>query len=72
MKAIVYTQSGPLEVVHLQEVGKPTHRDREVLVKIHATMVTIGDTIMRNLNLPIYGWQKLMGRLSIYILRGFV
>ena len=59
MKAIVYTQYGPLEVVPLHEVGKPTHRDRDVLVKVHAAKVNIGDTIMYNLNLPIHGWQKL-------------
>jgi NADPH:quinone reductase-like Zn-dependent oxidoreductase len=69
MKAIVYTQYGPPEVLHLQEVEKPTPRDREVLVKVHATTVTIGDTIMRSLNLPIAGWQKFMARLFLGILK---
>jgi len=36
-----------------------------VLVKVHATTVTIGDTIMRSLNLPITGWQKFMARLFL-------
>ena len=67
MKAIVYTKYGPPEVLRLQEVEKPAPRDREVLVKVHATTVTIGDTIMRSLNLPVHGWQKLMARLFLGI-----
>jgi NADPH:quinone reductase-like Zn-dependent oxidoreductase len=67
MKAMIYTQYGPPEVLHLQEVEKPTPRDREVLVKVRATTVTIGDTIMRSFNLPVSGAQKLMARLFLGI-----
>jgi NADPH:quinone reductase-like Zn-dependent oxidoreductase len=47
MKAIVYKKFGPPEVLHLQEVEKPSPKASEVLIKIYATAVTKEDPDMR-------------------------
>jgi NADPH:quinone reductase-like Zn-dependent oxidoreductase len=65
MKAMTYAQYGPPEVLRLIDLPKPNPRLNEVLIKVHATTVTIGDTIMRSLNIPVPGWQKIMARLYL-------
>ncbi len=47
MQAIVYTQYGSPDVLKLTEVAKPTPKANEVLIRVHAAVVTPADCAFR-------------------------
>jgi NADPH:quinone reductase-like Zn-dependent oxidoreductase len=56
MKAVVCTRYGAPEVLELQDVAKPEPADREILVKVRATTVTMGDFRIRSFTVPRAVW----------------
>ena len=72
MKAIVFTEYGSPEVLHLAEIPRPTPKENEILVRVRATPVNYGDLTARNFansefNMPAllylparlaFGWNK--------------
>lgn len=60
MKAVVFTEYGPPEVLEFKEVEKPTPKEDEVLVKIHAAAVTFADpAVVRGEPLIVRFWSGL-------------
>jgi len=56
MKAIVCTKYGPPDVLQLRDVEKPTPKDDEVLIRVHATTVTSGDVWIRSSTYAPWFW----------------
>lgn len=69
------SEYGPPEVLHLAEVPAPVPGDGDVLVRIHATSVNFGDTLVRNFkavsprqfHMPLLFW--LIGRFQFGVRR---
>jgi NADPH:quinone reductase-like Zn-dependent oxidoreductase len=56
MKAAVYREYGPPEVVHIEEVEQPVPADDELLVRIVASTVCAADWRARKPDPPPLGW----------------
>jgi NADPH:quinone reductase-like Zn-dependent oxidoreductase len=59
MKAIVHTKYGPPDVLQLKEMEKPTPKDNEILIKVHAA------------SLNAYDWHAMRGKPFLVHLIGF-
>jgi NADPH:quinone reductase-like Zn-dependent oxidoreductase len=67
MRAAIYENYGPPEVVTIRDVPTPTRKNGEVLIRIRATTVSTGDWRARSLEMPAgFG---LLGRLFFGISR---
>ncbi len=55
MKAIVWTRYGPPEVLELQDVARPSPKDDEVLIKVHAASINSWDW---ELFIARYSWSS--------------
>jgi NADPH:quinone reductase-like Zn-dependent oxidoreductase len=52
MRAAVYDTYGSPDVVKIKDIPKPTPKDDEMLIKVHATTVSSGDWRARSLEVP--------------------
>ncbi len=67
MRAFVYTEYGPPEVLHPADVPRPVPRDDEVLIRVRATTVSAPDIRCRSFTVPRSYW--LAARLALGVLR---
>jgi len=71
MRAVICTQYGAPEVLQIQDIEKPVPKDNEVLIKIVATTVHIGDTKIRSLKPGMGFFHDLLVKPMMRIMIGF-
>ena len=59
MKAVVYREYGSPGVLELEDLPKPTPRDHQVLIKVHAATVGTWDCEARSFTFPMWFWLPL-------------
>src|SRR5918994_6687359 len=52
MRAVVHDRYGPPEVLRVVDVERPVAKENEVLVRVHASTITRGDTELRTVEYP--------------------
>lgn len=62
MRAIICMRYGPPEVLQPAEVEDPVPKDNEVLIRVHATTVTMGDCELRRFDFP--AWMRPLARIG--------
>jgi len=50
MKAVVYREYGPPDVLKIEDIEQPTPQDKQVLVRVHATSINAADYRMMRAN----------------------
>lgn len=71
MKAVICTKYGPPEVLKIEEVEKPFPKANEVLIKVKATTVHIGDTKIRRLEPGLGSFKDFFFKPLMRIIVGF-
>lgn len=66
MKAIVWTQYGPPEVLQLRDVPKPVPAENEICIRVKASTVTTGDCEMRAFRFPAWFWLPLRFAIGLF------
>lgn len=72
MKAVVFTQYGSPDVLQVKQVEKPTPKENEIRVRVYASSVGYGDTMVRNFrgsrrvfNMPVALWAMALLTLGV-------
>ncbi|MEQ9424869.1 MAG: alcohol dehydrogenase catalytic domain-containing protein [Cyclobacteriaceae bacterium] len=66
MKAAIWTNYGPPDVLKIGELPKPEPKDDEILIKVHAASAMPGDCEMRRFDMHVLFWLPLRIYMGIF------